>query len=145
LTEADLCPPPGTYVAMEPQTWARPEPDGSVTVGITALGIVLSGEIYMCRPKPPGQVVAAGRSLAVVELAKAIVAVKSPVAGEVLEVNEALSARPELVHVDPYGRGWLARLRPTDWPGDSATLVHGDALPDALRRHAAQLKDDAHE
>jgi glycine cleavage system H protein len=134
--------PAGLFVALEPQTWARPEADGAVTVGITSLGIKLSGEIYMCRPKPVGQPVQAGRSIAVVELAKAIVSVKSPLAGVVLAINERLAAEPELVHRDPYGQGWLARLQPEDWPRDAAMLVHGDALPEAMRRHALLVQDD---
>ena len=105
------------------QTWARPEADGSVTVGITALGIRLSGEIYMCRPKPVGQTVERGRSVAVVELAKSIVSVKSPVGGEVLAVNEGLANEPERVHLDPYGSGWIARLAPSNWAADMAEAM----------------------
>ncbi len=118
------------------QVWARPDGDGLVAVGITALGIRLSGEIYMCRPKSVGQVVEQGRSVAVVELAKAIVSVKSPLSGEVVEVNAALSTQPELVHIDPYGRGWLVRLKPAAWETERTVLVHGDAVPAAMAHHA---------
>lgn len=128
--------PDTLHYHVEHQVWARPEADGAVTVGITALGIKLSGEIYMCRPKAVGQAVEQGRSIAVVELAKAIVSVKSPVSGTVMAVNEALAARPELVHSDPYGAGWIARLVPANWAADAAALVHGDAVADAMRHHA---------
>ncbi len=129
--------PPALHYAVEPQTWARPEADGSITVGITALGIRASGEIYMCRPKGVGQAVETGRSIAVVELAKSIVSVKSPLNGIVLAVNAALAQRPERVHQDPYGEGWLLRLQPTDWPADAAALVHGqEAVALAMREYA---------
>lgn len=128
--------PDALHYHVEHQVWARHEADGQVTVGITALGIKLSGEIYMCRPKGVGQVVEQGKSIAVVELAKAIVAVKSPVSGTVSAVNEALAAKPELVHSDPYGKGWIARLQPTAWEIDRAALVHGDAVVEAMRHHA---------
>lgn len=119
------------------QTWARPEADGSITVGITALGIRLSGEIYMCRPKPMGQAVERGRSVAVVELAKSIVSVKSPVGGEVREVNPLLAQQPERVHLDPYGSGWIARLAPADWAADRAILLHDEAeVAQAMAHHA---------
>ncbi|HRD96297.1 MAG TPA: glycine cleavage system protein H [Rubrivivax sp.] len=127
---------------VEHQVWARRREDGAVAVGITALGIRLSGEIYMCRPKPVGSVVEQGRSLAVVELAKAIVSVKSPVGGKVLQVNPALADAPELVHTDPYGQGWLAVLEPADWVADGQSLIHGDAVLPAMRRHAALYPDD---
>ncbi len=136
MTGADVCFPADLYYAIEPQTWARPEADGTVTVGITALGIRLSGEIYMCRPKAVGLAVEAGRSIAVVELAKSIVAVKSPLAGTVVAVNPALADTPELVHRDPYGAGWLARLQPEDWARDAAALLHGEPVAEAMRHHA---------
>jgi glycine cleavage system H protein len=128
--------PDGLHYCVEPQTWARLEEGGFATVGITALGIRQSGEIYMCRPKGVGAVVEQGRSIAVVELAKSIVSVKSPVGGEVVEVNPLLAQAPELVHRDPYGQGWLARLRLVRWDGDLALLVHGDAVAAAMEHHA---------
>lgn len=121
---------------VEHQVWARLEGDGLATVGITALGIRLSGEIYMCRPKPVGSEVGLGRSIAVVELSKSIVSVKSPLSGTVAEVNAALQDEPERVHRDPYGSGWLARLRPAQWAAERGLLLGGDTVPAAMAEHA---------
>lgn len=128
--------PPGLWYHAEHQVWARPEGDDAACIGITSMGIRLAGEIYMCRPKPVGAAVEAGRSLAVVELAKSIVSVKSPAHGEVIEVNPRLAAEPEQVHLDPYGEGWLLRLRLTHWEADRAALVHGEAVAPAMEHHA---------
>ena len=128
--------PADLHYLVEHQVWARREADDIVTVGITALGIRLSGEIYMCRPKTIGSEVEQGRSIAVVELAKSIVSVKSPVRGTVVSVNPLLQSQPELVHIEPYGRGWLARVRPHDFKADSEALVHGDAVAAAMDHHA---------
>lgn len=128
--------PDGLHYLVEHQVWARYGGDGTATVGITALGIRLAGEIYMCRPKAVGSEVAQGGSIAVVELAKSIVSVKSPVRGTVLAVNPALAQQPELVHTDPYGRGWLACVRLADFEADCAALVHGNAVAAAMERHA---------
>lgn len=129
--------PTGLLYDVANQVWARPEADGSVTVGITALGTRLSGEVYMCRPKPVGQAVARGRSVGVVELAKSIVSVKSPLAGVVCAVNPLLATEPERVHLDPYGSGWLVRITPTDWSADGATLLHDEAaVAQAMAHHA---------
>jgi glycine cleavage system H protein len=127
--------PDGLWVQAEHQVWARFDGDGAV-VGITALGIRLAGEIYMCRPKPVGSAVEQGRSIAVVELAKSIVSVKSPLSGEVIAVNPLLASRPEWVHEDPYGQGWLVRLRPSAWPAEAAKLVQGEALAAAMQQMA---------
>lgn len=128
--------PTDLHYLIEHQVWARLHGDGTATIGITALGVQLAGEIYMCRPKAVGSVVEQGRSVAVVELAKAIVSVKSPLSGEVLEVNPRLAGEPERVHRDPYGEGWLAKLRPSAWPAEAAALVTGDAVAPAMAHHA---------
>lgn len=121
---------------MEHQVWARLEGDGTATVGITQLGIQLSGEIYMCRPRRAGTVLAQGETVAVVELAKAIVPVKTPVGGTVIAGNPALEERPQLVHRDPFGAGWIARLRLTDLAADRPALLTGAAAQAATADEA---------
>ncbi len=129
--------PSDLYYCVEHQVWARLQGDGTATVGITSLGIALAGgEIYMCRPKAVGSIVEAGRSLAVVELAKSIVSVKSPVRGVVVEVNPLLAESPERVHEDCYGEGWLARLQLADFEADRAGLLHGEPVAAAMEHHA---------
>ena len=133
--------PANLHYLIEHQVWARPHGDGSATVGITALGIRLSGEIYMCRPKSVGTVVEQGRAIAVVELAKSIVSVKTPVSGTVAAVNPLLADDPGLVHRDPYGEGWLARVTLADFTADQALLLHGDAVGPAMARHAELFRE----
>ncbi len=120
----------------EHQVWARMDNDGLATIGITDLGIRLSGEIYMCRPKVVGSVVAQGRSIAVVELAKSIVSVKAPLSGVVEAINPLLATAPECVHLDPYGQGWLVRLRPGAWESERTELLSGEAVWPAMVAHA---------
>ena len=136
MNAASLEFPDALYYSVEHQMWARLEADGTVTVGITALGVKLSGEVYMARAKAPGSVVAQGQGVAVVELSKSIVSVKCPVSGTVLATNPLLDDQPEWVHRDPYGQGWLARLQPSDWPGDAARLLHGAPVVPAMSHHA---------
>lgn len=136
MSASDLTYPEDLLYHVEHQVWARLGDDGLVTVGITSLGIQLAGEIYMCRPRMPGSVVEQGGSIAVVELAKSIVSVKSPLSGAVRAVNPRLSSAPELVHLDPYGEGWLAQLQPMSLDADRCRLVQGEAVLSAMRRHA---------
>jgi len=128
--------PDSLHYLVDEQVWADRLDDGSVRVGITALGVHLAGEVYMCRPKTPGAVVEQGRAIALVELAKSIVSVKSPVSGRVLGLNPRLTAEPELVHRDPYGAGWLARLQVMDWTADREALLAGTEAAGAMARHA---------
>jgi glycine cleavage system H protein len=131
--------PADLHYLVEHDVWARLHGDGTATVGITALGIKLSGEIYMCRVKPVGSEIAQGRAVAVVELAKAIVSVKCAVGGTVQAVNPLLDERPELVHRDPYGEGWLARLALRDLAADLPQLVRGEAVVEAMAQHAQAM------
>lgn len=121
---------------VEDQTWARLLPDGTALLGITALGLKASGEIYMCRPKPAGQALEQGRSMAVVELAKSIVSVKSPLSGQVLRVNPRLEQEPELIARDPYGEGWLLCVQPGALAAERDALQQGEAACAALEHYA---------
>ena len=139
---ADLEFPGDLHYLIEHQVWARFAPDGSATVGITSLGIALAGEIYMCRPKAPGTAVEQGHSIAVVELAKSIVSVKSPLSGKVIEINPRLAEVPEWIHRDPYGEGWLARIAPDPSHDGRAALIQGAAVAQAMAEHARLYRID---
>ncbi len=136
--------PEALWYWVDDQTWAAPLPGGQVRIGITALGLKASGDIYMCRPKPVGSDVVQGRSVGVVELAKSVVAVKSPLSGIVTRVNDALEAQPELVHQSPYDAGWLVELSPSRLDAERAALVTGAAaLAEAMGRWARLNRLDA--
>ena len=127
--------PAELHYLIEHQVWARIDTDRRATVGITSLGISLAGEIYMCRTKQAGSIVEQGRSIAVVELAKSIVSVKSPLNGIVREANPSLAQAPERVHTDPYLSGWIARIEAASASGIEH-LVYGAAVRPAMIEHA---------
>ena len=93
--------------------WARVNDDGTVTVGITDHAQGQLGDLVFVETPPLGRRVAAAEACAVVESVKAASDIYSPVAGEVVEVNETLADTPELINRDPYGEGWIFRLRPS--------------------------------
>jgi glycine cleavage system H protein len=93
--------------------WIRPE-DGSGLVGITDHAQhELTDIVYVELPKV-GARVDKGSAVAVVESVKAASDIYAPVSGEVIEVNTTLQSDPALVNTDPYGQGWLFRIRLTD-------------------------------
>lgn len=94
--------------------WARLEDDGTVTVGITDHAQSQLGDMVFVELPEAGAKLAAGKECAVVESVKAASDVYSPLNGEVLEVNEALTDAPEIINQDPYGKGWLFRMSATD-------------------------------
>ena len=129
------------YYLVEHDVWARIQGDGTAFVGIAALGIKLSGELYMCRAKPVGSEIEQGHAIALVELTKAIVSVKCAVSGTVLAVNPRLESAPELVHRDPYGDGRIAQLAPREWSADRQRLVQGEAVLVAMAQHVQTWRE----
>jgi glycine cleavage system H protein len=102
--------------------WVRTLPDGTVEVGITDHAQHALGDLVFAEVPEAGRVLRAGDACAVVESVKAASDVYSPVAGTVTAGNETLAATPELINQDPYGAGWLLRLRPAD-PSVLASLL----------------------
>nr|VFJ93785.1 MAG: glycine cleavage system H protein [Candidatus Kentron sp. H]VFJ94501.1 MAG: glycine cleavage system H protein [Candidatus Kentron sp. H]VFK00997.1 MAG: glycine cleavage system H protein [Candidatus Kentron sp. H] len=92
--------------------WIREEEDGTLTIGITDHAQELLGDLVYIELPEPGTTTETGQEMAVVESVKAAADIYSPVDGEVVEVNGALGDAPELANTDPYGEGWLLRLRP---------------------------------
>jgi glycine cleavage system H protein len=109
--------------------WLRSEADGSVTVGITDHAQDALGDLVFVETPAAGRVVAAGEACAVVESVKAASDVYSPVAGEVLTGNEALASQPELLNSDPYGEGWIMKIRPA---GELPALLDAGAYAASL-------------
>lgn len=94
--------------------WVQQNPDGTVTVGITHHAQDLMGDmVYVDLPKTGAQV-AAGKECGVVESVKAASDIYAPVSGTIVESNSALADAPETVNKDPYGAGWMFRLKPAN-------------------------------
>lgn len=106
----------------EDHEWVRSEADGSVVIGVTDHAQHQLGELVYVELPDAGRAVARGDAMAVVESTKAASDVYAPLAGVVVQGNPILASQPELVNTDPYGEGWLVRLRPAD-AADLATLL----------------------
>jgi glycine cleavage system H protein len=97
----------------ESHEWARLEADGTVTVGISDHAQEALGDVVFVELTEVGKVFAAGDQSGVVESVKAASDIYSPIAGEVIAVNEELGGSPELLNSDPYG-AWIFKLKPSD-------------------------------
>ncbi len=94
--------------------WLKPEADGSVTVGITDYAQAALGDITYVQLPKVGAVLKQAGAFGVVESVKAASDVYAPVGGTVTAVNTALDSAPETLNKDPYGAGWILRLKPSD-------------------------------
>jgi len=112
--------------------WARIEGD-EATFGITWFAQDALGELVHYEAPEAGSSVAKDRTYSEVESVKAVSDVIAPLSGEILEVNAAVAEAPETVNADPYGEGWLVRVRLTE-PGEAGSLMDAEAY----RRHLAE-------
>ena len=105
--------------------WARIE-DDVATFGITWFAQDALGEVVFFDPPEVGSAVTAGEFYAEVESVKAVSDVIAPLTGEIVEVNTALADTPEAINEDPYGAGWMVRVKLSD-PGEADGLLDSDA------------------
>ena len=102
---------PGDLKYSRDHEWVRDDGDGLVTVGITDHAQEALGDMVYVEIPEVGAAVAAGDACAVAESVKAASDIFSPLGGEVTEVNTALADSPEAVNTEPYGDGWIFRMR----------------------------------
>jgi glycine cleavage system H protein len=110
--------------------WARIEGD-IATFGVTRYAQDALGEVVFYDPPALGSTVAKDSAYAEVESVKAVSDVFAPLSGEIVEVNEALSETPEKINDDPYGDGWLVKVKLSD-PSEVDTLLDVAAYRDLL-------------
>jgi glycine cleavage system H protein len=110
--------------------WARVD-EGEAVLGITWFAQDALGELVHFEAPSTGANLAAGRAYGEVESVKAVSDVIAPLSGEVLVVNQAVVDAPEMVNEDPYGSGWLVRIRMSD-PGEVDSLLDVDAYKQVL-------------
>ena len=110
--------------------WLRPEAGGLVTVGISSYAVEALTDLVFMQLPAVGKRVKAGESIGEIESVKAVSDIYAPVSGEVVEVNTALPSHLETLGKDPYGDGWIVRIRP-DNPQEADQLLN-QAAYDAL-------------
>jgi glycine cleavage system H protein len=105
---------PADLKYIETHQWVRVSDDGTATVGITDFAQEQLGDVVYIGVPDVGATVNGGEEAGVAESVKSASDVFSPVTGEVIEVNESLEDEPEKVNEDPYGDGWLYKVRLED-------------------------------
>jgi glycine cleavage system H protein len=123
---------PDDLVYHSEHDWARVDGD-EATLGITWFAQDALGELVHYEPPTVGSTVTKDETYGEVESVKAVSDVVAPLSGEVLEVNQKAVDEPEAVNEDPYGEGWLVRIRMSD-TDELGSLMS----PEAYRAHVAE-------
>lgn len=134
--------PDDLYYLIDKHVWAKPMGDGLLRIGMTAVAGKLAGgklSAVTVKAKNIGQEVKQSKSVATVESSKFVGPVPAPVSGVLVRANEKLAADPNIVIADPYGEGWIAEMKATNWDGEKGQLVTGT---DGLAAYQAKLEAD---
>jgi glycine cleavage system H protein len=121
---SDASYPAGLYY-NEQHDWARVDGD-TATLGITWYAQDTLGEVVFFSPADVGQAITKGGEYGELESTKAVSPLIAPLSGEVVEVNEGLEGSESTVNDDPYGEGWLVKIRLSD-PSEVESLMDSDA------------------
>ncbi|MCB1492621.1 MAG: glycine cleavage system protein H [Rhodobiaceae bacterium] len=113
---------------VENNMWYREAEDGNVILGMTMVASAMAGPLVAFTPKKAGKSVKEGKSCATVESGKWVGPAKIAFDSEVLETNEELAGNPKLANSDPYGAGWMVKVKPDDWASAKTTLTPGTAV-----------------
>ncbi|MDF3917373.1 glycine cleavage system protein GcvH [Salinicola sp. LHM] len=117
---------PNNLLYTDSHEWVLDNGDGTVTVGITDHAQEALGDVVFVELPEAGRELDAGDEFGVIESVKAASDLYSPLAGEVVEVNEALEDSPETVNDSPYGEGWILKLQLAD-QSDLESLMSAEA------------------
>jgi glycine cleavage system H protein len=110
---------------VENNIWYTENADGTVTLGMTAVATAMAGPLVAFTPKKAGRSVKEGKSCATIESGKWVGPAKIAFNAEVVETNDGLSGDPKMANADPYGEGWLVKVKPDDWAAAKTSLVAG--------------------
>ena len=119
--------------------WVRAEGD-IATIGVTDYAQDQLGDIVYLDLPSPGDSLSQGAKMGEIESVKAVSDLYAPAGGEVLEMNQAAIDAPELVNEEPYGRGWLVKLRLSD-PAQMGTLLSAEAYDELITREMEENTD----
>jgi glycine cleavage system H protein len=128
--------PDSLYYFVEKHVWIAPLGEGLARLGLTSVAYHLLHDTLVAismRPKVLGNEVLKGKSIAMVESLKYIGPLPAPFTGVVERANELVQVDPDQAVVDPYGVGWIAELRTSDWEAAAAGLLTGEAAMAAYR------------
>jgi glycine cleavage system H protein len=129
--------PDDLYYLIDKHVWAKPIADGMLRVGMTSVAGKLSGgklAAVTIKTRAIGQEVPQGKSVATIESSKFVGPVPNPVTGVLVRGNDKLAADPNLAVSDPYGEGWIAEIKPSNWEGEKGNLATGAAGLEAYQK-----------
>jgi glycine cleavage system H protein len=120
---------PQNLLYTKDHEWVRVESDSAV-VGITEFAQGELGDVVFVQLPEIGQKVQQGQAFGTIEAVKAVADIYSPLTGSITEVNAALNDKPELMNQEPYGAGWVVKIKATNFAAERDNLLDAAAYAD---------------
>jgi len=140
LTAGMLRVPQGLFYAPN-HTWSFLERTGIAKVGLDDLLLHLTGEVKLNNLRKAGEKIEKGEFIAEIEQKGRLLRIFSPISGEIIKANPILSKNPETLNEDPYGRGWIYKIKPTNWVAETNACYLADEATNWSSREIDRFKD----
>jgi glycine cleavage system H protein len=140
LTAKTLKIPQGVFLSQN-HTWAYLDKTGIAQVGLDDLLMHITGEVRFSNLRNPGETITKGDLLAEMEHRDKRLRIFSPVSGQITDTNGVLSESPEWLNEDPYGKGWMYKVKPTRWMAETKTYYLAEDATSWLGKELERFRD----
>ncbi|HRY31594.1 MAG TPA: hypothetical protein P5531_01360 [Bacteroidales bacterium] len=122
-------------------TWAYLEKTGNARVGLDEMLLHLTGEVRLESARKSGDQVSRGDLIATLSRDDRQLSIYSPISGQITDVNEVAASEPETLHRDPYGEGWVYKIKPSDWIAETQQSFLAEKAVAWSGRELTRIKD----
>ena len=140
LSASILKVPQGIFYGKN-HTWTYLEKSGTAKVGLDDLLLHITGEVKIHQLKNPGENIKKGEILAEIDQNGKSLSIFSPISGKILNSNPLLNRNQELMNEDPYGKGWLYNIKPTNWVTEIPSCYLADEATNWFKKELDRYKD----
>jgi len=132
--------PQGLFFSKN-HTWTHLERSGSASVGLDDLLLHITGTVKFNQLKNPGEMIHKGDLLTEIDQKGKILRIVSPISGKIIATNSLLMADPQLTNEDPYGKGWIYKIKPSDWIAETNSYYLAEEATNWSKMELVRFKD----
>lgn len=132
--------PQGLFYSKN-HTWMFMEKNGAATVGLDDLLLHITGEVKFSNLKNPGEMINKGDLLTEIDQNGKLLRILSPVSGTITSTNSALNNNPGIMNEDPYGKGWIYKIKPTNWIPEAKSCYFAEEATNWSEKELVRFKD----
>jgi glycine cleavage system H protein len=132
--------PQGIFYSKN-HTWTYLEKSGTAKVGLDDLLLHMTGEVRLNYSKNPDEIINKGEFLAEIDQNGKLLRIFSPISGKILHTNLLLHESPEMLNEDPYGRGWICKIKPTNWVEETKSYFLAEEAIKWSKKELEKFKD----